>query len=122
MSEHPTRALGNYAEQLALDLLRSKGLTLVTQNYFCKIGEIDIIMRAGEILVFVEVRARESFEDIHPFETVTKAKQGRIIGTAKHYLMTHDLYDACDCRFDVVAVNLSNNQTEWVEGAFDTQA
>lgn len=118
MAEHSSTAQGLFAEDLVLKYLQGEGLQLVTQNYRLKMGEIDLIMREGEILVFVEVRARESFEDIHPFETVTKAKQGRIIATAKHYLWTHELFDRCPCRFDVVAVNLSTLGIEWVKDAF----
>jgi putative endonuclease len=120
MADHnSTREQGLYAEALVLEHLERRGLRLVTRNYLIKGGEIDLIMAQNETLVFVEVRARESFENVHPFETVTKAKQARIIRTAKHYLWTHDLLDACLCRFDVVAVNLSTGKIEWIEGAFD---
>lgn len=118
MSDHSTTEQGLYAEALTLNHLQNLGLRVLTQNYKIKGGEIDLIMQDGEALVFVEVRARESFADIHPFETVTKAKQARIIRTAKHYLMTHELYDRCICRFDVVAVNLDTKGLEWVKGAF----
>lgn len=118
MAEHSTREQGLHAEHLALTHLRAQGLVLISQNYLCKGGEIDLIMQSGESLVFVEVRARDNFDNIHPFETVTKAKQARIIRTAKHYLWTHELLDTCTCRFDVVAVNLSTNQLEWVQDAF----
>lgn len=101
-----------------MDYLQARGLRLLTQNYKIKAGEIDLICQDGETLVFVEVRARESYEQIHPFETVTKPKQARIIRTAKHYLVTHDLYDQCCCRFDVVAVHLGSGAIEWVTDAF----
>lgn len=118
MSDHTTREQGLYAETLVLKHLEQQGLRLVTRNYFSKMGEIDLIFWHGDTLAFVEVRARENFSDIHPFETVTKAKQGRIIRTAKHYLWTHELYDTCHCRFDVVAVNLGTEELDWVQGAF----
>jgi putative endonuclease len=113
-----TREQGLYAEALVLEHLQSKGLTLLTRNYLTKMGEIDLIMQEGETLVFVEVRARECFKEIHPFETVTKDKQARIIKTAKHFLWVNDCLDTCLCRFDVVAVNLATNEMEWLEGAF----
>jgi putative endonuclease len=118
VAEHSTRNQGLYAEALVLDHLQRKGLRLITRNYLTKVGEIDLIMEEGETLVFVEVRARESFENIHPFETVTKAKQARIIRTAKHYLWTQNRLDTCVCRFDVVAVNLATGGIEWVNDAF----
>jgi putative endonuclease len=118
MADPTSREQGLFAETLVLKHLQTQGLRLVTHNYQLKLGEIDLIMREGEILVFIEVRARENFDEIHPFETVTKAKQGRIISTAKHYLWTHDLLDTCPCRFDVVAVNLSSLEIDWVKDAF----
>lgn len=118
MSEFNTKEQGLFAEALALDHLQAQGLRLVTRNYFAKTGEIDLICQDKETLIFVEVRARENYDEIHPFETVTKVKQARIIRTAKHYLMTHDLVDECYCRFDVVAVNLRTGAIEWVEAAF----
>jgi len=118
MFDRCTTDQGLFAEALVLSYLQGQGLRLVTQNYRLKMGEIDLIMRDAETLVFVEVRARENFDEIHPFETVTKAKQGRIISTAKHYLWTHDLLDTCPCRFDVVAVNLSSLAIDWLTDAF----
>lgn len=109
---------GLYAEGLVMQHLEKQGLNLVTRNYLTKMGEIDLIFWDNKTLVFVEVRAREHFDDIHPFETVTKVKQRRIIRTAKHYLLTHELYDACDCRFDVAAVKLSTGEIDWVKDAF----
>lgn len=113
-----TREQGLFAESLVLKHLQKQGLNLICRNYLTKVGEIDLIFWEGEVLVFVEVRAREHFDDIHPFETVTKDKQGRIIRTAKHYLMSHELYDACECRFDVVAVNLTTAEIDWAKAAF----
>lgn len=119
VSDTPTtRARGLYAEDLALRFLENNGLRLLTRNYEIKGGEIDLIMQADDTLVFVEVRARENFDEIHPFETVTKPKQARIMSTAKHFLTFNNRYDRQPCRFDVVAVNLSTDKVEWLDNAF----
>jgi len=113
-----TRSKGNTAEKLAQQYLEQQDMRLLTSNYQINGGEIDLIMLQADTLVFVEVRARANFDDIHPFETVTKTKQARIIKTAKHFLTHNNRYERQACRFDVVAVNLSSNAVEWLDDAF----
>ena len=82
-------AFGQQAEQRALDFLQSKGLRLQERNFRCKTGEIDLIMRDKQSLVFVEVRYRSRCDYGHAFETVGSRKRGRILSTAAHYLQNH---------------------------------
>ncbi|MCU7799815.1 MAG: YraN family protein [gamma proteobacterium symbiont of Lucinoma myriamae] len=69
---------GQYAENLALNYLQEQGLTRLQENFSCKHGEIDLIMRDNEFIVFIEVRYRKKTQFGHPLETINYAKQKRI--------------------------------------------
>ena len=88
---------------------------MVTRNYRCRRGEIDLVMRDGDTLAFVEVRYRKSDKFGSPAESVTLTKQRRIIQAARHYLQRHP--SALDCRFDVLALT-GDEQVEWLKNAF----
>ena len=112
---------GHAYEKLALDYLRCKGLQLLTSNYRCAMGEIDLIMRKDDMLVFVEVRYRENREFGGALATVTRSKQQKLVLAARHFLLCHKDYQACCCRFDVIGVQTgSSGATEfnWIENAF----
>lgn len=106
---------GSAAESQALAHLQQQGLRLVTQNYRCKLGEIDLIMMDGEELVFIEVRFRKNDSHVSPLQSITPRKQQRILNTAEIYLQQH--YRAYPpCRFDVVCI--TGNTLEWIANAF----
>lgn len=107
---------GAQAETLACAHLESSGLKLVARNYRCPQGEIDLVMHDGEVLVFVEVRYRNSNAFGSPAETVDRRKQERLRAAASHYLVKHAIDRAC--RFDVVAVSGSEAHIEWLRDAF----
>jgi putative endonuclease len=107
--------IGAEAEQAAADYLVGQGLQLVTRNFHCRGGEIDLVMRDGATLVFVEVRARSRTDYGSAAESITPTKQGRIILAARHYLARHKL-DA-PCRFD--AVLLQAGSLRWLRAAFE---
>lgn len=113
------RQRGNAIEQIAARWLSEKGLCLVESNYHVKGGEIDLIMRHCEVLVFIEVRHRADTRHGHPLETVTHTKQRRLIRAARFYLQRNRL--SCPCRFDVLAVTGHSLELEfeWIQGAFD---
>jgi len=120
-SRAPHLVTGNKAEEIAFNYLSAKGLLLVEKNFRSRYGEIDLIMREGEILIFVEVRYRNTDRYGDGAESVTTAKQNRIIRTANHFLTIRKL-DNNLCRFDVVsASNLGNSkmQIEWIKDAFE---
>lgn len=94
---------GERAEQLARDFLRAHGYEIITERYRWRGGEIDIIARDGDYLVFVEVRSRSKELFGLPEETVTLKKQHKILLTAQHYLARHP--SALPVRFDVVAIS-----------------
>ena len=106
---HPTEAI-------AATHLAQKGLTLLEQNYNSRFGEIDLIMRDQNTLVFIEVRQRSSNRFGDALASVDQRKQQKIILTAQHYLSTHP--DDSPCRFDVVALD-KDHQIQGVKDAFN---
>lgn len=109
-------AKGALAEDRALAYLRRQGLVPVERNYRCKGGEIDLIMRAADdTLVFVEVRQRRGRGFGGAAQSITPAKQRRVLHAATHYLATLD--SVPPCRIDVVA--LEPGRLDWLPNAFD---
>lgn len=104
------RDIGAKAEKLAKDYLADQGLCLVTQNFFSRFGEIDIIMRDGDCLVFVEVRQRVCSDAA--IESVTLSKQKKLIKTAEYYLLKSG-YE-CNCRFDLIAID-NKHRVVWLK-------
>lgn len=100
------RALGQAGESLAARELARRGYRIVERNWRCPIGEIDIVAEKGGVLVIVEVRTRRGDEHGTPQESITPAKQAKLIEVASTYVQEHELQDR-DWRIDVVAVELS---------------
>lgn len=114
-------AIGRLFEQQASDFLVAQGLNILAANYTVpKVGEIDIVAIDGGTLVFVEVKARKSSSFATATESVTFAKQQKIIRTAEHFLMIHDEFAHHDCRFDVIAFDIhrQSSHCQWIQGAF----
>lgn len=108
---------GKIAEQLAATYLQHQGLTLLASNYHCRFGEIDLIMRDGSEIVFVEVRLRSNTSFGGAAESISSAKMQKLSRTADHYLMQRS---ATPCRFDAVLLNsLSLAGLQWIKNAFD---
>ena len=114
------RAAGQRGEDLALEHLLSEGYSLVARNHRTRHGEIDLIVRRGGTLVFVEVKLRRGLGFGDPLESVTPHKQQRIRTLAERYLAgcKEDAFE--EVRFDVVGVLLEGGKTRitHVEGAF----
>ena len=104
---------GQAGEDAALAHLVEQGLTLVTRNFRCKVGEIDLIMAHAGALVFVEVRQRASAQFGGAAASVGAAKQRRLINAAHYYLLRYRSLPAC--RFDVVAIE--NGELRWIKDA-----
>ena len=122
MSGRSPGDIGANAESIAGQYLQSLGLQLLAQNFRTKAGEIDLIMRDGETLVFVEVRYRRAVDFGLPVETISAAKRRRIVRAAAHYLTT--LLTIPDCRFDVITLvgdTPTSESCDWIKGAFDTR-
>jgi len=113
------KAKGDHAELMACRYLKRHGLRLLTRNFHCRRGEIDLVMRDGDSLVFVEVRYRQQTRFGHAAETVTRAKQSRIIHCARYYMTVHQNWNM-QARFDVVAMEgkLDDVTFEWFANAF----
>lgn len=115
---------GEDAEAACYTHLRSRGLKLVTKNFSCRHGEIDIIMLDKKTLVFVEVRFRKNDNFGGGLESITAAKQQKLRKTAELYLQQNNRYK--NARFDVVSMSKStqtngNKQEyifEWITNAF----
>ena len=98
------RARGDAAEERACRHLERSGFTIVERNYRTEGGEIDIVARKGDLLVFVEVRSREAPGFGTPEESVTPAKRRRIVGAARRYLSNVPPSSWREARFDVIAI------------------
>lgn len=108
---------GSDAEQIAVSYLQRRHLVLVTQNYRCRFGEIDLIMRDGSALVFIEVRMRSHEKFGGAAASITSSKQTKILRTARHYLA--ELNHEPPCRFDALLLSGINGQEiEWIRDAF----
>ena len=97
------KKLGDEGERLAERFLRRHGYKILARNYRCHFGEIDIIARDGEIIAFVEVKARSSKQYGSAFEAITAGKMQRLARVARHYLAVCGL-DNAFTRFDVVGI------------------
>lgn len=113
----PTQCRGADSERQAQALLCGQGLQLVARNVRWRGGEIDLILRDGERLVFVEVRQRSRADWGGAAASVGNAKQRRIILTAQWWLSRHfQNQDWPECRFDVVAID--QDRLQWLQDAF----
>jgi putative endonuclease len=95
---------GHEGEDLACDYLLKKGLDIINRNYhYGKTGEIDIVAKDGDIIVFIEVKYRKNLEYGEPEYGITKNKMKQLRKLAEAYLFDKNITDT-DCRFDVVAI------------------
>ncbi|TYO95165.1 YraN family protein [Desulfallas thermosapovorans] len=112
------RNLGITGENMAAEYLQRKGLQIVERNFRCRLGEIDIIARQGNCLVFVEVRTRSSGACGLPQESITAAKINKLRRLSQVYLLKRSIYNV-DVRFDVLAVHCAGETTiNHIENAF----
>jgi putative endonuclease len=106
---------GAAAEALAARFLMARGLSIVGRNYRCRGGEIDLIVRDGKTLVFVEVRLRRSQAFGGAAESITATKRRRLRLAAQHYLL--GLAREPPCRFDAILLDgLGAGNIEWLRG------
>ncbi len=113
--------LGQKGEKKAARYLKQKGYKVVTANYRCQYGEIDLIAKHADILIFIEVKTRTSNDFGGPAAAVDRRKQQQISKVAHHYLVTHH-NDDVDARFDVISILSPNGQKteiEHITNAFD---
>ncbi|MDO8688072.1 MAG: YraN family protein [Dehalococcoidales bacterium] len=108
------RETGILGEKLARDFLKKRGYHIVETNYRCPPGEIDIVARHQDFLVFVEVRTKTSLAFGSPQESITPVKKERMRAAAYHYQQTHDSLPPL-WRIDVVAVELNRQGETHIE-------
>ena len=124
--------LGKWAEQRAWLLLQQHGYQLVRKNFHSRFGEIDLIVKHDQILVFVEVKARSMGSYARASEVISVAQQRRIIKTAQLFLQYSLDYVDYACRFDVICFDFPQKiakkvqldfsklqyDLQWIESAF----
>ncbi|GAB4031016.1 MAG: YraN family protein [Elusimicrobiota bacterium] len=113
------RSLGNIYEQKACEYLVSKGYLITERNFCVRGGEIDIIARDGDTLVFVEVKARRSEKSGEPLEAVTEEKRRRL-GKAAMFYMNKNSVETENIRFDAIGIKEGPRglEIEHIENAF----
>ena len=104
----PRKKLGHFGESLAAQLLQEKGYEIIEQNWRSAHGEIDLIAKAGQEWVFVEVKTRTTTDAGHPVDAIDATKQRRMTQAALAYLKSHGLLEHA-ARFDAVAVTWPDN-------------
>lgn len=112
-----TRKIGEAYEQAAAVYLQQKGVRILERNFQCRQGEIDLIGRDGEYLVFFEVKYRRNTDAGFPAEAVGAAKQRRICRAAGYYLYRNHRGKSIPVRFDVIAI--CADRVNWYQNAFD---
>jgi len=110
--------LGAQAEARAAQLLRAAGLELLARNYRCRMGELDIVARQGELLVVAEVRYRSSASHGGAAASITPAKRRRIVRATRHLLARHPALQRLRIRFDALLVPAGDGAIEWLRNAF----
>lgn len=115
------RSTGERWETRALKELEGAGLRLIERNWHCRFGEIDLVMRDGEALVFVEVRYRDADDSGSAVASIGPAKQAKLVRAAQAYLAQHAAAAQRPCRFDVVAFDGDGGavRCEWLRSAFE---
>lgn len=108
---------GDIGETIAKRYLVEKGAYILESKYRIKTGEIDIIARLDNEIVFVEVKARSNLKFGRPSESVNKNKINKIINTSKYYILRNNLYDT-PIRFDVIEIYLSEKKINHIVNAF----
>lgn len=114
---------GREAEACALRHLQEHGLQLLTRNWSCKRGELDLVMLDGDTVVFVEVRYRRHAGWGGALESVDFRKQEKLTLAAQSFLQSESRWADSPCRFDVIAINGDPGTLpalSWVTNAFDS--
>lgn len=120
-SKDTSHTRGRLTEAFAENYLIQHGLTPIDRNVHCRQGEIDIVMRDGDTLVFIEVKYRKNNHFGSAIEAVSKAKQNKIRHCVAFFFQQANLNEYnTPCRFDVIALegNINQPQVTWLKNAF----
>jgi len=112
--------LGERGEALALEKIKHLGYRDIVRNYRCRLGEVDLVAKDGDVLVFIEIKTRKGRSVGFAKEAVNGRKQKQISKVALHYMKTNNCCDV-SARFDVVAVSMGSGPPciEVIKNAFD---
>lgn len=116
--------LGQQGEQVAADFLKRKGYKIIERNWRARKGELDIICRKGKTIIFAEVKTRTPGPMNRPHYGLTAAKQRHLATAAQEWLSANNAWEK-PCRFDLVAVEISDSAkpaVEHIENAFTVSA
>lgn len=111
--------LGAAAEVRAEAHLRQQGLKPLSRNWRCPLGELDLVMRDGDTLVIVEVKARSTASHGGALASLTAAKRGKLLRTALAYTQAHPEWQEAPLRFDLVRFE-ADGKGRWLRAAFTT--
>jgi putative endonuclease len=111
--------LGRDAESRGATLLEAAGLRVLTRNYRCRSGELDIVASDGRVLVVAEVRMRSSQRFGGAAASITWRKRQRIVRATRHLLATHPEWAAFPVRFDALIAGADSQPLQWIRSAFD---
>ncbi len=113
-------SLGKFGEDLARERLKDLGYRILKKNYRCSLGEVDLVARDGDVLVFVEIKTRKSESLGQIKEVVNRRKQAQLSKVALAYLKSNNLWGS-KARFDVVAIRLigGKKEIEIIKNAFE---
>ena len=113
---------GAAGEKIAIEYLRAKGYAILETNWSTLVGELDIVAKRDDVLVFVEVKTRRGVNTEGALEAITPAKHERVVKAAYQFLHDHDIDLETQWRIDVIAVAMNSGarpQIDHVEDAFD---
>ena len=115
------RATGALFEERACEALQRAGLSLLARNFYTRHGELDLVMRQGETVVFVEVRHRMRATHGDAASSVTASKQAKLVSAAQLWLSAHPQHAHRPCRFDVVCYDgpVDDAHMSWWRNAFE---
>ena len=116
--EQQKHLLGQWAEQTALLFLQSQQYQYVNKNYHSRFGEIDLIVKRDNELVFVEVKARSAGSYAEACEVISYSQQRKIIKTAQFFLQRYPNYYNFDCRFDVICFDFPQKLAKTLQPDF----
>ena len=120
MPQRSRQQTGKDAERLAQRQLEQHGLRLLAHNWLCKRGELDLVMLDGDTVVFVEVRYRQHAQWGGALASIDARKRQKLILAAQTFLQQESRWANNPCRFDVIAIDSSTPDMNWLRNAFDS--
>jgi len=105
------KKLGEFGERIAINYLKTRGFIILHKNWTCRWGELDIVTRHKEIIVFVEVKYRTNLSFGTPSDSITSKKLKSLKNSMWRYLLIHNLFHK-ECRLDVICVTLQGKKAK----------